>query len=74
MVTEEFSSWIGSIDAYRDGAGAKSRGDWLLLFDGGPYRINRIKRGSFLVLELGRIGARGMHAGRTQESPKAAPG
>ena len=24
MVTEEFASWIGGIDAYRDGAGSKA--------------------------------------------------
>mgnify|MGYP000208045369 CR=1 FL=1 len=49
MLTEEFSSWIGSIDAYRDGAGSRNRGEWLQLYDGGPHQVDRVKRGSFLV-------------------------
>jgi hypothetical protein len=53
MLTEEFASWIGGIDAYRDGAGAKNRGEWLQLFDGGPHQVNRVKRGAFLVPNWG---------------------
>jgi hypothetical protein len=49
MLTEEFASWIGGIDAYRDGAGGKGRGEWLQLYDGGPHQVDRIKRGSFFV-------------------------
>jgi len=49
MLTEEFASWIGGIDAYREGAGAKNRGEWLQLYDGGPHQVNRVKRGAFLV-------------------------
>ncbi|MCL4748430.1 MAG: DUF3987 domain-containing protein, partial [Burkholderiaceae bacterium] len=49
MLTEEFASWIGSIDAYRDGAGSRNRGEWLQLYDGGPHQVDRVKRGSFLV-------------------------
>lgn len=48
FVVEEFDSWIGSHDAYRNGGG-KDRGEWLQLFDGGPHQIDRIKRGSFFV-------------------------
>lgn len=53
MLTEEFASWIGSIDAYRDGAGARNRGEWLQLYDGGPHQVDRVKRGSFLVPNWG---------------------
>jgi hypothetical protein len=49
MLTEEFASWLGAIDAYHDGAGTKGRGEWLQLYDGGPHQIDRVKRGSFLV-------------------------
>lgn len=49
MLTEELASWLGGIDAYRDGAGAKSRGEWLQLYDGGPHQVDRVKRGSILV-------------------------
>lgn len=37
MLTEEFASWIGGIDVYRDGAGGKGRGESLQLYDGGPH-------------------------------------
>lgn len=53
MLTEEFASWIGGIDAYRDGAGARNRGEWLQLYDGGPHQVDRVKRGSFLVPNWG---------------------
>lgn len=49
LLTEEFSSWIGSIDCYRDTGAGRDRGAWLQAFDGGPLQIDRIKRGSFLV-------------------------
>lgn len=53
MLTEEFASWIGGIDAYRDGAGSRNRGEWLQLYDGGPHQVDRVKRGSFLVPNWG---------------------
>jgi len=53
MVADEFASWIGGIDAYRDGAGTRNRGEWLQLYDGGPHQVNRVKRGSFLVPNWG---------------------
>jgi hypothetical protein len=53
MLTEEFASWIGGIDAYRDGAGAKNRGEWLQLYDGGPHQVNRVRRGAFLIPNWG---------------------
>lgn len=53
MLTEEFSSWIGAIDAADRGEGAKNRGDWLQLRDGGPHQINRVERGSVYVPNWG---------------------
>ena len=53
MLTEEFSSWIGGIDSSGNGQAAKSRGNWLQLYDGGPYQIDRIIRGSILVPNWG---------------------
>lgn len=53
MLTEEFTSWIGSLDAYRGGQGSKDRGEWLQLYDGGPHQIDRVKRGSVLVPNWG---------------------
>lgn len=53
MLTEEFSSWIGAIDAADRGEGAKNRGDWLQLRDGGPHQINRVERGAVYVPNWG---------------------
>lgn len=53
MLTEEFSSWIGAIDAADRGEGAKNRGDWLQLRDGGQRQVNRIDRGSVFVPNWG---------------------
>jgi hypothetical protein len=53
MLTEEFSSWIGSIDSSGKGEAAKNRGNWLQLYDGGPYQIDRINRGSIHVENWG---------------------
>jgi hypothetical protein len=49
MITEEFASWIGAIDATTRGDAAKNRGAWLQLYDGGAFQVDRITRGSFLV-------------------------
>lgn len=53
MLNEEFSSWIGSIDAADRGEAAKNRGDWLQLRDGGSRQIDRIGRGSVYVPNWG---------------------
>lgn len=53
MLTEEFSSWIGSIDSTDRGQNARNRGGWLELYDGGPRQIDRIQRGAFLVPNWG---------------------
>jgi hypothetical protein len=53
MLTEEFSSWIGSIDSSGRGEAAKNRGAWLQLYDGGPYQIDRIGRKSYQVPNWG---------------------
>ena len=50
MIQEEFASWIGGIDAYKGDGNAKGRGDWLQLYDGGAHQVDRVKRGSVLVL------------------------
>lgn len=53
MLTEEFASWIGGIDAADKGEAAKNRGDWLQLRDGGPHQIDRVERGSVYVPNWG---------------------
>jgi hypothetical protein len=53
MLTEEFASWVGSIDSADRGESAKNRGDWLQLRDGGPHQINRVERGAVYVPNWG---------------------
>ena len=53
MTTEEFSTWIGGIDASDRGQEATNRGHWLQLYDGGPHQMNRINRGSVFVPNWG---------------------
>jgi DNA polymerase I-like protein with 3'-5' exonuclease and polymerase domains len=50
---DELSGWFGSMDKYTSGRGAqKDRGFWLQAYHGGPYAVNRIKRGIFLIENL----------------------
>lgn len=49
MLTEEFTSLVGAIDAADRGEAAKNRGDWLQLRDGGPHQINRVERGAIFI-------------------------
>jgi hypothetical protein len=49
MLTEEFATWIGAIDATDKGEGAQNRGNWLQLYDGGSKQFNRINRGDVYV-------------------------
>ena len=53
MLTEEFASWVGGIDAADKGEASKNRGDWLQLRDGGPHQIDRVERGSVYVPNWG---------------------
>ncbi|MDJ1007693.1 MAG: DUF3987 domain-containing protein [Paracoccaceae bacterium] len=53
MLTEEFASWVGSIDSGDRGDAVKNRGDWLQLRDGGPHQIDRVERGSVFVPNWG---------------------
>ena len=54
MLTEEFSSWIGSIEASNRGDAAKNRGDSIQLRDGGGLRqVDRVGRGSVSVSNWG---------------------
>jgi len=52
-LAEEADSWLGTHDAYRANGGARDRGEWLTLFDGGPHQVDRIKRGSYFVANWG---------------------
>ena len=50
---DELSGWFGSMDKYNTHRGGqKDRGFWLQAFHGGPYAVDRIKRGSLLIENL----------------------
>lgn len=53
MLTEEFASWVGSIDSGDRGEAIKNRGDWLQLRDGGSRQVDRVERGSVHVTNWG---------------------
>lgn len=48
-IADELSGWFGAMDAYKQGAGGKDRANWLEIYNGGPRRVDRIGRGSYLV-------------------------
>lgn len=48
-IADELSGWFGAMDAYKQGSGGKDRANWLEIYNGGPRRIDRVGRGSFLV-------------------------
>jgi hypothetical protein len=45
---DEMSEWAGNLDRYSGGRGG-DRGAYLRLYNGGPYTVDRIQRGSFSV-------------------------
>ncbi|MGA0601771.1 DUF3987 domain-containing protein [Caulobacter sp. KR2-114] len=50
VVQDELASWLGAMDKYSGGKGASAdRGFWLTAYNGGPYHIDRIGRGSIYV-------------------------
>lgn len=53
LATDEFESWLGSLDVYRRGGVSRDRGEWLRLYDGGPHSIERIQRGPVFVPNWG---------------------
>lgn len=46
---DELSGWLGSMDAYKQGAGGKDKAAWLEAYNGGYKAIDRIRRGELLV-------------------------
>ena len=49
---DEAAGWLGSMERYSNNAGASDRAFWLQAYDGGPYTIDRIKRGEIFVENL----------------------
>jgi hypothetical protein len=49
---DELSSWFGAHERYANGKGSSDRGFWLEAFNGGPYSVDRIGRGSTYIPNL----------------------
>jgi len=49
---DELSSWFGQHERYTNGKGSSDRGFWLEAFNGGPYSVDRIGRGSTYIPNL----------------------
>ena len=50
---DEMSGWFGSMDKYSGARGsAKDRAFWLEAFNGAPYSVNRVGRGSVFIENL----------------------
>jgi Protein of unknown function (DUF3987) len=50
---DELSGWFGSMDKYSSARGAATdRAFWLQSYNGGPYTVNRIGRGSAVIPNL----------------------
>jgi Protein of unknown function (DUF3987) len=51
-IQDELAGWFGAMDKYAGRGAAKDRGFWLQSFHGGPYAVNRISRGHFMIENL----------------------
>jgi hypothetical protein len=49
---DELSSWFAAHERYANGRGSSDRGFWLEAFNGGPYSVDRIGRGSTYIPNL----------------------
>lgn len=51
-IQDELSGWFGSMDKYSGRGAGKDRSFWLESYNGGVYRVDRIKRGAVLIENL----------------------
>jgi hypothetical protein len=49
---DELGGWFGGMDKYSGHGAAKDRAFWLQSFNGGPYVVDRVRRGSSLIPNL----------------------
>jgi uncharacterized protein DUF3987 len=50
--SDELAGWLGSMERYHSGGGRADRAFWLQAYDGGPYAVDRIKRGELFIKNL----------------------
>jgi hypothetical protein len=50
---DELSGWLGGMERYNANSGGRAdRAFWLKAYDGGPYSVDRIKRGELFIKNL----------------------
>jgi hypothetical protein len=52
VAADEVAGWIGSMERYGNARGMSDRAFWLQAHNGGPYTVDRIKRGEIYVENL----------------------
>jgi len=52
VAADEVAGWLGSMERYGGGRGMSDRAFWLQAHNGGPYTVDRIKRGEIYVENL----------------------
>jgi hypothetical protein len=52
VAADEVAGWIGSMERYGNARGMSDRAFWLQAHNGGPYTVDRIKRGEIYVKNL----------------------
>ena len=69
VVQDELAAWIGAMDKYSGGGkgAAADRGFWLVAYNGGPFRVDRIQRGSVAGENLSASILGGIQPGRLAE-------
>lgn len=53
VIRDELAGWLGSMDAYKQGAGSIDKPAWLEFYNGGPKVFDRVGRGSGYVENWG---------------------
>jgi Protein of unknown function (DUF3987) len=50
--SDEISGWLGSMERYANAGSRSDRAFWLVAYDGGPYTVDRVRRGEIHVKNL----------------------
>jgi uncharacterized protein DUF3987/primase-like protein len=70
---DELSSWYGAMERYANGKGSSDRGFWLEAFNGAPYSVDRIGRGSTFIPNLSVSILGGIQPEKIREVAASAP-
>jgi hypothetical protein len=70
---DELSSWFAAHERYANGKGSSDRGFWLEAYNGGPYSVDRVGRGSTFIPNLSASILGGIQPDKIREVAAAAP-